>query len=86
MYHISVSCMNHESNMSGLSLTSFAPLILCLACSLLVYNVQLSWRSNKSSIASLERARSDLRRQMDNSQDCHQTLRDVSRSQLVMLS
>ena len=65
---------------NSFSFTWLGPLVLALLSSLLAWDNINTWAANRSSIASLERARSDLRRQMDNSQDCHQTLKDVSRS------
>ena len=66
--------------MSSLSLSSFSPLILALVSALLAYHVHLTWTHNKTAIATVERTRSDLRLEMDKSQDCQHMLKDLSRS------
>ena len=50
------------------SCTWLAPLVLALLSSLLAWDNINTWDLNRSTIASLERARSDLRLEMDDSQ------------------
>ena len=45
-----------------------SPLVLVLLSSLMVLDNLTTWAANRSTIASLERARSDLRLEMDDSQ------------------
>ena len=45
-----------------------SPLVLALLSSLMVLDNLTTWAANRSTIASLERARSDLRLEMDDSQ------------------
>ena len=52
--------------------------IFCWNIFLQVWDNLNTWAANRSSIASLERARSDLRLEMDDSQDCYQLLKDFS--------
>ena len=63
---------------NSFSFTWLGPLVLALLSSLLAWDNINTWAANRSSIASLERARSDLRLEMDDSQDCYQMLKDFS--------
>ena len=53
---------------NSFSCTWLGPLVLALLSSLLAWDNINTWALNRSSIASLERARSDLRLEMDDSQ------------------
>ena len=63
---------------SSFSFSWCGPLVLALLSSALVWDNINTWAANRSSIASLERARSDLRLKMDDCQDCYQMLKDLS--------
>ena len=53
---------------NSFSFTWLGPLVLALLSSLLAWDNINTWAANRSTIASLERARSDLRLEMDDSQ------------------